>query len=389
MRVAMIAPIAWRTPLPGLLTLPLVPLAAGMAIVRYRLYDIDPVIDKTLVGGTMVLNSTLALGALVAFTVYINSFFDPIRDLVQIYSNLQRATVAGERIFEVLDTRPDVVDRPDAIELPPVRGEVAFEHVEFSYIEGIPVLRDLNLLRHGIEDTKDIKIKLGELRDELLELRKQWDQWLKDDREHKRRTTETLGEIREAAKQAAENRRALSADELSNILHALAATHRDLAAWVAAGQFRSDLRYRLNVVPIELPPLRERGQDIVLLAQHFLRSGQGSARTLSAPAQARLLAHPWPGNVRELRNVMQRCQVLVRGHGIEAEDLDEALGQAMPLHIAPPLPDTSLPEAVARLERQMIQQALTSSHGNRAEAARRLGIHRQLLYRKLDEYGLQ
>ncbi|WP_434990836.1 sigma-54-dependent transcriptional regulator [Xanthomonas melonis] len=169
----------------------------------------------------------------------------------------------------------------------------------------------------------------------------------------------------------------------------LAATHRDLAAWVAAGQFRSDLRYRLNVVPIELPPLRERGQDIVLLAQHFLRSGQGSARTLSAPAQARLLAHPWPGNVRELRNVMQRCQVLVRGHGIEAEDLDEALGQAMPLHIAPPLPDTSLPEAVARLERQMIQQALTSSHGNRAEAARRLGIHRQLLYRKLDEYGLQ
>lgn len=99
-----------------------------------------------IVGGTMVLNSTLALGALVAFTVYINNFFDPIRDLVQIYSNLQRATVAGERIFEILDTQPDVVDCPDAIDLPPVRGEVAFEHVQFSYIDGIPVLRDLSLL---------------------------------------------------------------------------------------------------------------------------------------------------------------------------------------------------------------------------------------------------
>ncbi|OBR73424.1 sigma-54-dependent Fis family transcriptional regulator [Xanthomonas arboricola] len=169
----------------------------------------------------------------------------------------------------------------------------------------------------------------------------------------------------------------------------LAATHRDLAAWVAAGQFRSDLRYRLNVVPIELPPLRERGQDIVLLAQYFLRSGEGAARTLSADAQARLLAYPWPGNVRELRNVMQRSQLLVRGHSIVAADLDDALeyGAEQPVTAAPL--EGSLPEAVARLERQMIQDALAHSGGNRAEAARRLGIHRQLLYRKLDEYGLQ
>ncbi|CAD7375079.1 sigma-54-dependent transcriptional regulator [Xanthomonas arboricola] len=169
----------------------------------------------------------------------------------------------------------------------------------------------------------------------------------------------------------------------------LAATHRDLAAWVAAGQFRSDLRYRLNVVPIELPPLRERGQDIVLLAQYFLRSGEGVARTLSADAQARLLAYPWPGNVRELRNVMQRSQLLVRGHSIVAADLDDALeyGAEQPVTAAPL--EGTLPEAVARLERQMIQDALAHSGGNRAEAARRLGIHRQLLYRKLDEYGLQ
>ncbi|MCC4615078.1 sigma-54 dependent transcriptional regulator [Xanthomonas campestris pv. asclepiadis] len=169
----------------------------------------------------------------------------------------------------------------------------------------------------------------------------------------------------------------------------LAATHRDLAAWVAAGQFRSDLRYRLNVVPIELPPLRERGQDIVLLAQYFLRSGEGAARALSADAQARLLAYPWPGNVRELRNVMQRSQLLVRGHSIVAADLDEALDHSAerPTTTAPL--EGTLPKAVARLEKQMIQDALAHSGGNRAEAARRLGIHRQLLYRKLDEYGLQ
>ncbi|MCS3748532.1 two-component system NtrC family response regulator [Xanthomonas arboricola] len=169
----------------------------------------------------------------------------------------------------------------------------------------------------------------------------------------------------------------------------LAATHRDLAAWVAAGQFRSDLRYRLNVVPIELPPLRERGQDIVLLAQYFLRTGPGGARTLSPAAQARVLAYPWPGNVRELRNVMQRSQVLVRGHSIEADDLDEALGEMAPPQAMPAAAEMQLPEAVARLEKQMIQDALVHSGGNRAEAARRLGIHRQLLYRKLDDYGLQ
>ncbi|MGL0788495.1 sigma-54-dependent transcriptional regulator [Xanthomonas translucens] len=167
----------------------------------------------------------------------------------------------------------------------------------------------------------------------------------------------------------------------------VAATHRELAQLVADGRFRSDLRYRLNVVPIELPPLRERGDDIVLLAQHFLEDGASAARTLSEAAQARLRAYPWPGNVRELRNAMQRCQVLVRTPTIEAHDLDEVLaGDA-----AAPAADTlalTLPDAIAQLEKQMIQAALVQAQGNRAEAARRLGIHRQLLYRKLDDYGL-
>ncbi|MCC8686792.1 sigma-54 dependent transcriptional regulator [Xanthomonas campestris pv. raphani] len=175
----------------------------------------------------------------------------------------------------------------------------------------------------------------------------------------------------------------------------LAATHRDLAAWASTGQFRSDLRYRLNVVPIELPPLRERGDDILLLATHFLQSAGGAARALSPDAQRRVLDYLWPGNVRELRNVMQRCALLVRGHTIAAGDLDEALGEPLPGDLQPPQPadaptgTQSLPEAVAQLEKRMIQAALTQAQGNRAEAARQLGIHRQLLYRKLDDYGLQ
>ncbi|MDO0845714.1 sigma-54 dependent transcriptional regulator [Xanthomonas campestris pv. campestris] len=175
----------------------------------------------------------------------------------------------------------------------------------------------------------------------------------------------------------------------------LAATHRDLAAWASTGQFRSDLRYRLNVVPIELPPLRERGDDILLLATHFLQSAGGAARALSPDAQRRVLDYLWPGNVRELRNVMQRCALLVRGHTIAAGDLDEALGEPLPgdlLQSQPadaPTGTQSLPEAVAQLEKRMIQAALTQAQGNRAEAARQLGIHRQLLYRKLDDYGLQ
>ncbi|CTP88680.1 two component system regulatory protein, sigma 54-dependent [Xanthomonas translucens pv. poae] len=167
----------------------------------------------------------------------------------------------------------------------------------------------------------------------------------------------------------------------------IAATHRELAQLVADGRFRSDLRYRLNVVPIELPPLRERGDDIVLLAQHFLEDGASAARTLSAAAQARLRAYPWPGNVRELRNAMQRCQVLVRTPTIEAHDLDEVLAgdaAAAPAETSA----LTLPDAIAQLEKQMIQAALAQAQGNRAEAARRLGIHRQLLYRKLDDYGL-
>ena len=163
----------------------------------------------------------------------------------------------------------------------------------------------------------------------------------------------------------------------------VAATHRDLPALVAEGRFRADLYYRLAVVPILLPPLRERLADIVPLAEHFLA---GFGKRLSAGAAARLLAYPWPGNVRELRNVVERAAVLVRGGLIAPEEIDLP-GPADP---ADGEGDASrdLPGAVARLEQRMIERALAAEGGNRTRAARRLGIQRQLLYAKIERYGL-
>ncbi|MGJ7537211.1 MULTISPECIES: sigma-54-dependent transcriptional regulator [unclassified Variovorax] len=181
----------------------------------------------------------------------------------------------------------------------------------------------------------------------------------------------------------------------------VAATHRDLAAAVREGRFREDLLYRLDVLSIRMPPLRERLADIIPLAEHFLsRAAMSDAshspdapKALSAEAAQRLLSHPWPGNVRELRNVMERCHALVRHRVIGGVDLDLALG-ASPRGAAPDtLPadwlEGELPAAVERLERLLIAHALEQTRGNRAETARRLGIHRQLLYRKLAQYGLE
>ncbi|SFF20263.1 sigma-54-dependent transcriptional regulator [Paracidovorax wautersii] len=176
----------------------------------------------------------------------------------------------------------------------------------------------------------------------------------------------------------------------------VAATHRDLAAAVREGRFREDLRFRLDVLHIVLPPLRERLADIVPLAEHFLRRAAAPqpARRLSAEAARALLDHPWPGNVRELRNAMERCQALQRGAVVSAADLDlradagaTAAGAADAALPAAWL-DAPLPEAVERLERLMLEHALRESDGNRSQAARRLGIHRQLLYSKLTQYGL-
>ena len=165
----------------------------------------------------------------------------------------------------------------------------------------------------------------------------------------------------------------------------LAATHRDLPAEIRAGRFREDLYWRLGVVPLSLPPLRERRDDIVKLAEYFLAHGAGRARGLTDAAASLLRHHPWPGNVRELRNAMERVAALARRPVVDVDDLGflAATGSSR----APDKIET-LPEAVSRLEIAMITQALAASGGNRAEAARRLGIQRQLLYDKMRRYGL-
>ncbi|MBI1777860.1 MAG: sigma-54-dependent Fis family transcriptional regulator [Proteobacteria bacterium] len=167
----------------------------------------------------------------------------------------------------------------------------------------------------------------------------------------------------------------------------IAATHRDLKQRVGDGTFREDLFYRLHVVPIHLPALRERIADIVPLAEHFL-ARVGAGKRLSADAAARLIRHAWPGNVRELKNAMERAAILVRGDAINADDLgfiDEVHAVAGEIS---DWPDEDLPSAIARLEEMLIRRALARSAGNRAEAARMLGIHRQLLYSKMKRYGL-
>jgi DNA-binding NtrC family response regulator len=147
----------------------------------------------------------------------------------------------------------------------------------------------------------------------------------------------------------------------------------------------------LAVVPIHLAPLRERPADVVPLAEHFLVELPGPPRRLGPDAAARLLAHPWPGNARELRNAMARAVALSRGATIGAADLAflGTEGEAPVPSAAPPdWTAGDLPTAVARLERAMIERAVRESGGNRTEAARRLGIHRQLLYAKLRQFGL-
>ena len=135
-----------------------------------------------------------------------------------------------------------------------------------------------------------------------------------------------------------------------------------------------------------MPPLRERISDILPLAEYFLAKA-GAKKQLAPAAGAELIRYGWPGNVRELKNAMERVLILVRGEIIAAEDLgflEEP--QAGPEAVS--WPDEDLPTALARLEEMLIRRALQRTAGNRAEAARLLNIHRQLLYTKMRRYGL-
>jgi DNA-binding NtrC family response regulator len=175
-------------------------------------------------------------------------------------------------------------------------------------------------------------------------------------------------------------------------LRIIAATHHDLAKLVEAQKFREDLYFRLNVLPIHIPPLRERPADIADLAAHFLaRAAAPESMGLSGSALKRLQSHPWPGNVRELRNVMERAAAIVPSNVVDAGDLrflDDGPQRKSLGDFDLSLLGGELAVAVEVLERTMIRRALQACAGNRAEAARRLGIHRQLLHKKLKQYDI-
>jgi two-component system NtrC family response regulator len=168
----------------------------------------------------------------------------------------------------------------------------------------------------------------------------------------------------------------------------LAATHRNLEALVREGRFREDLYYRINVVTIVLPPLRERREDLPPLIEHFLRAFAGkngkTVRGLTREAREALLRYDYPGNIRELENLIERAVVLTRDDVIGVEDL--------PLALEAPASESGeqagLIAAVEGLERRMIREALAKADGTQTRAAELLGISERVLRYKLKKYGL-
>jgi two-component system, NtrC family, response regulator HupR/HoxA len=174
----------------------------------------------------------------------------------------------------------------------------------------------------------------------------------------------------------------------------IAATNRDLVAMVAAGTFREDLYYRINVINLYIPPLRERSGDLELLAEHFLdkhRRGQAPAKKLARACLERLLAYTWPGNVRELENEIERLVVFAGDDGlIEEQLLSRRIREPEPARTAA-ASDTghSLPRAVDELERRMIVESLLRNDWNKTRAAAELEISRRNLIRLVQKYGLE
>ena len=170
------------------------------------------------------------------------------------------------------------------------------------------------------------------------------------------------------------------------------ATNEDLERAVTEGRFRQDLFYRINVINIELPSLRDRLSDIPLLAEHFLRQvcdeNNKNVEGFSEAAMAALQAYRWPGNVRELQNIIERAVLLGKGQSVGLEDLPPVLVQNGPIHVEPAGTRT-LKEALEGPERQIIREALECRNWNRHETADALGINRTTLYKKMKRLGLQ
>jgi len=171
----------------------------------------------------------------------------------------------------------------------------------------------------------------------------------------------------------------------------IASTNQDLAGMVRDKKFREDLYFRLGVVTLELPPLRERPGDVMLLAEHFLRefcarAGRDVPR-FTPQARERLEAHPWPGNVRELRNLMERLAYLSTGEQIEADELAFILSPRDESALAGGFEGT-LTDATTRFQAEYIRRAIDRAGGNMSVAASRLGLHRSNLYRKMRQLGM-
>ena len=172
----------------------------------------------------------------------------------------------------------------------------------------------------------------------------------------------------------------------------LAATNKDLPAEIRAGRFREDLYFRLNVIPIFVPPLRDRADDIPQLADHFMtelaREYGRRPKKLDAGAATGLRSYRWPGNVRELRNIIERLMIMVPGDTItlaDVEFLESSAGLAVDTSESPPLP---LHEARDRFEREYILRALAVQNGNISRTAEALGVERSNLYRKMRAFGI-
>ena len=177
---------------------------------------------------------------------------------------------------------------------------------------------------------------------------------------------------------------------ISTDFRLVAATNRDLEAWVADGRFRQDLYYRLKVVTLNIPPLRKRAGDIPLFVQHFLelfnRELERDVRGVHPAVLAVLKRHPWPGNVRELRNLVESVVLFARGEEIGLEELPAEYR----LSVATPVAETSgewRPRPMAEIERENILRAVDYTSGHRARAADLLEIGLRTLQRKLKEYG--
>ena len=214
------------------------------------------------------------------------------------------------------------------------------------------------------------------------------------------------------ALQSGRIRRVGGRQEIAVNVRIVAATNRDLAPMIVAGTFREDLFYRLNVVPIELPPLRERREDIGALAQHFLMLAAEDGlprRHLTPDAIARLEQRSWRGNVRELRNVVYRVALMAREERVDAETLVDLIGEEMAAASAAPRqasegfgaaltawlasevppPGTLYHRALAAFEKPLIEHALGRTGGNQLRAAQLLGINRNTLRKRIGELGLE